>query len=436
MAQKIKKNKQKKQLLWYPLDNAAKIYPPTVSKDRAHVFAVSAILNEEVDAYLLQDAVTKILNKFPTFRTKLMRGKFWYYLEQNELPVKVFKEEPYYLKHIDYKKNNGYLFEVLYIGNKITVKFFHALTDGTGGLNFFKALLVEYFAETGETVDLEDLIKPLDAPSSLFETEDSFLTYHNNSTSKSEKIPRPFHIDATPFSYDGCGLITAKVDLDGVKQLAKKYDCTVTVYLASLYMKCVFDAYLKVRPSRNKLITVLIPCNLRKKYGGETQRNFTMFARFSHDYADGELSMEELTKLCATQMKEDLDLNKLDKIIDDNVSTEKNFFIKLAPLFLKNAIMKAVYARVGEVLQTVNLSNLGLVKLPHCISDHVKDVTFAITPTFSCNHQTGVIGYNDNLYITFARGFVETDLEKYFIRTLTENGVKVTTFSNYWESQP
>jgi len=429
------KQKVKKKTNWYALDNAAKIYPPTVTKERAHVFAFSAILTEEVDSYLLRESLSKILLNFPTFRTKLMRGKFWYYLEENDAPVKVFKEQPYYLKHIDYEKNNGYLFEVLYIGNKVTIKFFHALTDGTGGLNFFKALLVEYLAMTGKPVDSDGLIKPIDAPASTFETEDSFLAYHNNSGEKAGKIPKPYHISGTPFEYDGCGLVTIKVSISAIKQMAAKYNSTVTVFLAALYSKSVYNAFLKGRAAKNQIVSVLIPCNLRKKYGGETQRNFTMFSRFTYDYSKGELSDENLNKLCANQMAEGLDIGKLDKIIDDNVKTEQNFFIKIAPLFLKDIIMKAVYAKVGEVLQTVDFSNVGLVKLPECLNGFVKDVTFAITPTYSCNHQTGVIGYNDNLYITFARGFVETDIEKYFIRALTSVGASVTVYSNYWESK-
>ena len=433
---KIQLKTAKKQLLWYPLDNAAKIYPPTVSHDRAHVFAFSALLTEEVDPFALREAAQRLLDRFPTFRTKLMRGKFWYYLEQNDLPVKVFNEDPYYLKHIDYKKNNGYLFEILYIRNKITVKFFHALTDGTGGLNFFKSLLLEYFSYLGKDVDPEGLLKPQDAPATFFEEEDSFLTYHNSTNEKAEKIPKPFHIEGTPFSHDGCGMITAKVGLDRIKEKATELGVTITAYLASLYMTAVYEAHLKGKPNKNKIITVLIPCNLRKKYGGETQRNFTMFARFIYDYSKGEMPLESLVKLCFEQMQQDLTKDKLDKIIDSNVKTEQNFFIKITPLTLKDVVMKVVYSKVGEVLQTVNFSNIGLEKLPESISPFVTDMTFAITPTFSCNHQTGVLGYNGNLYITFSRSFVETEIEKHFVRALTSIGADVELSSNYWESRP
>ena len=427
---------KRKQTRWYPLDNAAKIYPPTASADRAHVFAFSALLTEQVNSFLLQQAVTKALEQFPTFKTKLMKGNFWYYLEENKLPVKVFKEDAYYLKPIDYKLNNGYLFEVLYIRNKITIKFFHALTDGTGGLEFFKTVLVEYFSFLGEKADSEGVVKPIDAPANALNEEDSFLKYQNSSKEKKKTIPKPYHIEGTPFDYDGCGMITLKTDVSKIKEVAKHFGVTVTAYLAGLYSYAIYKAYLNKRPVKNKKVTVLIPCNLRKKYGGETMRNFTMFARFIYDFSNSEpITLQNLCTLCAEQMNEDLRIDNLDKMIDDNVKSEKNFLVKITPLSVKNLLLRAIYSKVGEVLQTVNLSNLGVIKLPNGVSKMVKDITFAITPTFSCNHQTGVISFNDKLYLTFSRGFVETEVEKQFIEVLTESGVSVTVSSNYWESK-
>ncbi len=432
--EKIKK--QKKKTLWYPLDNAAKIYPPTASNKRAHVFCFSAFLTDEIDPEVLNLAVENILKHYVTFKTKLMRGMFWYYLEENNAKFKVFPESPYYLKPIDYRKNNGYLFEVLYVRNKITVKFFHALTDGTGGFKFFSSLIAEYLTLLGKEVDLQNVMTPIEAPYSLKEVDDSFKTYQFDSNDKPEKIKKPYHILATPFDYDGAGMITAEANISRIKEIAKEKNVTITAFLAGIYMHSVYKSFLKNKPLKNKLITVLIPCNLRKKYGGETLRNFSMFARFSNDYNQSEPSCEELFKLCQNQLDEGLTTEKLDAIIHDNVKTEKNFFIKIAPRPLKDLIMRLAYSKVGEVLQTVDFSNIGKVTLPDCFKKYVNHITFAITPTYSCNHQTGVIGYNDNLYITFARNFVETEIEKNFIRKLTQYGVDVKIRSNYWEVAP
>ena len=425
----------KKKLQWYPLDNAAKIYPPTASSTRAHVFSFSAVLTEEIDGEMLKESVNNLLKIYPTFKTRLMRGYFWYYLEENEKPFKVFEEKPYYLKSIDYRENNGYLFQVLYIRDKITIKFFHALTDGTGGFKFFTALLCEYLKVAGKNVDTEGVIKPLDAPATEMESDDSFLTYEKkNISGKTEKIRKPYHIGGTPFSYDGCGMITAKISLPEVKDCAKKFGVTVTAFLSAVYMQSIYEAFLKNKPVANKFLTVLVPCNLRKRYGGETLRNFTMFARFSHDYNVSEPSFDDLVLSAQEQITKGIDKEALDDIIHENVKTERNFFIKMTPLPLKNLVMRAAYSKVGEVLQTVDFSNLGQVVFPESVAAYIKHVIFAIAPTFSCGHQTGVVGFKDNLYITFSRNFTETDIERVFVRKIPALGATVTLFSNYWES--
>ena len=424
----------KKKELWFPLDNAAKIYPPTASQKRAHVFCFSALLDNEIQSDFLIKAIENVLNHYPTFMTSLKRGAFWYYLEENKKPIKVFVETPYYLKQIDYKENNGYLFQVLHVRNKITIKFFHALTDGSGGFTFFTEVLTQYLKLIGHDIDLEGMVKPVDEPYHLSSADDSFLRYDKNIKEAQDKIPRPYAVTGTPFDYDGCGMITAEIDLDDVKELAKEQDVSITAYLSALYAQSVNESFLKNRPHGNKLVSVLVPCNLRKKYGGETMRNFTMFSRVMIDYKKPH-TLEECAKTASKQILNGLTEENLDKIIHDNVKLEKNFFIKITPLFLKNLVMRIVYSRVGEVLQTVCFSNIGLVNLPESVSSHVKALTFAITPTFSCGHQVGVLGYNGKLYVTFTRNFVETTIEKNFVRQLTAKGVKVKVHSNYWESK-
>ena len=56
---------------WYPLDNAAKIYPPNTSATSPFVFSFTARLESEVDPKVLQKAVNLALEKKPTFKTRL-----------------------------------------------------------------------------------------------------------------------------------------------------------------------------------------------------------------------------------------------------------------------------------------------------------------------------------------------------------------------------
>ena len=424
-----------KKKTWYPLDNAAKLYPAISNPRRPNNFSYSVRLTEKVEKDILEKAVNIILIKSPTFKTKLKRGIFWYYLEKNYKPFVVQKEIPNYLSYFDHDENNGYLFRIFYNENKITIVSFHALSDGDGILTFFKSIIAEYLYLKGHNIDSENLITPLDAPYTADNGEDSFVREYNKKAKKLEKEKKVFKVDGTPFDYDGYGIITAKINLAQLKTLCKKYNATITEYLVGLYMYTIYNVYIRNKKIKNKVVSILVPANMRKRYPSTTLRNFSLFVRPKHDFGKEELDLDACIETCKKQMKEGLSKEKLDAIIRDNVKNQKNVFMKIVPLFIKDLVIRGVYSKVGENLQTGNISNIGIVELPASMQKYITDFTMAITPTFSCKQQMGAISYNGNLYITSTREFVETTFEREFFTTLSKNSVSVEIFSNNWEAK-
>lgn len=107
--------------------------------------------------------------------------------------------------------------------------------------------------------------------------------------------------------------------------------------------------------------------------------------------------------------------------------------MKIAPLFLKDVVIRTVYRYVGETLQSCNLSNVGLVTLPESVRPYVKDLFFAISPSYTCKQQLGVLGYGEKVNLTFSRMFVENSMEAMMVKELTKAGIPVEIASNYWE---
>ena len=68
-------------LLWYPLDDAAKIYPLSMKHNSMAVFRISICLKEAIVPALLQMALTFTIKRFPSFATTLKKGFFWHYLD-------------------------------------------------------------------------------------------------------------------------------------------------------------------------------------------------------------------------------------------------------------------------------------------------------------------------------------------------------------------
>ena len=77
------RNPQGASLTWYRLDNAAKIFPCVSNAENTNVFRLVCELKEEVDPVLLQQALEAAVAEYPSFRMKLKKGFFWYFLEHN-----------------------------------------------------------------------------------------------------------------------------------------------------------------------------------------------------------------------------------------------------------------------------------------------------------------------------------------------------------------
>ena len=381
----------------------------------------------------MQKAVDEILVRFPSFKTSLKKGIFWYYLEENDKPFVVKPMEPNYLKTINAKDTNGYLFKVFYKETLITMVVYHVLGDGNGALEVFKALIFEYLKLCGRKVKSEGLEKPISAPHTNMEIADTFNTVYDSHKGKRKKEPYAFKTEGTPFAWDGCGLILGKIPTNQLKSVSKKYDATITAYLSAVGMYACFKAFIENNKVKNKNIKILVPVNMRKWYPSITVRNFALFVRLCHDFAK-RITFEECVKLCKTQLKEGLTSENLDAIITSNVKSERNWFIKIVPLALKDVIMRIVFNHVGDNLHTFNLSNLGVVKMPPSVEKYVTDLTFALGPSYSCKSHIGVCSYNDHTFVTFSRMFVENNLEREFFKILVDEGVDVQVHSNYWEA--
>ena len=94
---------------WYKLDNAAQIFPIVSNKDETNSFRLAAVLKEDVDAKLLKEVLVKTLERFPTFKVKLKKGFFWYYLQENHNDPIVCEESPYLCEANNYARQNDFL---------------------------------------------------------------------------------------------------------------------------------------------------------------------------------------------------------------------------------------------------------------------------------------------------------------------------------------
>lgn len=144
----------------YPLDNAAVMFSLVGSASYPAVYQLSLALDEEIDPGRLQNALDRIIGRFPYFRVRFARTPFWHYLASNPAPLPVQPAEGYPCRRFLATVDRGYLLRILYRGRRLMVEMSHALTDGTGGLIFLASLAAEYLRLGGIWIPVQEGILP------------------------------------------------------------------------------------------------------------------------------------------------------------------------------------------------------------------------------------------------------------------------------------
>jgi len=421
-----------RKLRWMRLDNAAKIYPAARRRNWSNVFRLSATLTEPVDTAVLQSALDVTVRRFPSIAVRLRRGVFWYYLEQISEAPKIQEEKSYPLAHMSFQEMHKCAFRVLTYGNRIAVELFHALTDGTGGLIFLKTLLAEYLTQKYRlTVPAKNgVLGRLEEPSDE-ELEDSFLKYAGT-VSASRQENTAYHLSGTRETDGFQTLTTLMLDVPQVLKTAKSYGVSLTEFLCAAMMKAILDLQSEKVPNRRrqKPVKVLLPVNLRQLFPSQTLRNFALFVTPEVDPRLGDYTLEDLCSNVHHRMGMDVNPKQMRTHISTNVKSESFTLLKVMPLFVKNAAMKAVFDAVGECKSCLCLSNLGLVHLPEVMEPYVRRMDFIIGVQAKAPHNCGVVSYNDTLYVNLIRNIREPELEMHFYTVLRDLGLQVSVECN------
>ena len=417
---------------WLRLDNAALIFPPISGRKAPNTFCLGVLLREKINKDILKKSLNEVLNSEDTFKVRLKKGFFWYYLEHNDKEAEIFDDDPDFMEYIDLRYGNNYLFKVFAGENTIKIVFFHALTDGTGGLYFLKQVLYRYFHNLGHKIDTEGLVKPIEFPTSKDEVDDKFLQIKSNKDEKKIAESRALKLVGRQFKTFGTGIILASADMAKVKSLAKDHGTTVTGYLCAVYIQSLYEAYIKNKRTKTKTVCVSVPVNIRKKHPTETKRNFTLVVRISHDFKNP-ITFDELVKSCDKQLKEKLTTEQIDAQIRFNTGAEKNPLIRIVPRFIKNLLLKIAYHIRCTREETTNFSNLGKIEMPKAMADKIEEIYFILQASNITQKNFSAIGFDDKLYLAFSRRHVETKAEKVFFEHMSKCGVEFVIKSNYQE---
>ncbi len=416
---------------WFRLDNAALIFPAIMKRRWNNVFRLSAELREDIDPLCLERAAEDLRARFPSFFVRLRAGLFWYYLEEVRSPVRVLGEYAYPLAHMSRRELGSCCIRILYYEKRISAEFFHSVTDGHGGLVFLKNLTARYLElKYGEKIPAEYDIAELDEPPKAEELRDCFqLCCGRFAASRREETV--WRLRGRPERDRFRHIVTGVIPTGALLDAAHARGVSVTAFLAAVMTEAVSAIQQSERPvSRLKPVKITVPVDLRRLFGMDTLRNFSLTVNVGFDPKTGDYSLEELCSQISHQLALEAVPQKMAGRIAANVKPQRNVFIRVMPLFIKNVVMRGVYASVGEKKGCLNISNLGPVRLPAEMEKHVARLEFIIGVQYTYPNNCSVISFGGVTCVNMIRSSEEPELERLFFSRLVELGIPVSIESN------
>ncbi len=413
---------------WRKLDNSAKIFPLSGSNKYSTVFRYSAVLKEEIDPSTLEKAVEKALFRYKEFKVRLSNGFFWFYLEDNNKKPIIKQETNYPCKRIDPVFNNNYLFSVTYFEKKINIEIFHSLTDGNGGLIFFKEIVYNYLEmKHPELVDKEER----QARKVFFDTEDSYLSNFDKESKKNKGNKRAYILKGRELEFTQVSVNHLLINGEDLKKLCNKYNLSTTQYLTSVLIWSIYNANVLKRHKKLdkvKPIKVCVPVNLKKYFKSNTMSNF--FSYISVDaYMNNCVSFKDITDLVRNEFEKKLTKEEIQKTMSDMVKIGKNIFVSSIPLFLKKIIIRSIYREIQKYL-SITYSNIGKVGIIGKYQDYIDYFLFLIAPEHIEKIKCSSCTYLDRVIFTFTSVLNDNSIEKFFYSYLKSQKVNISVESN------
>jgi hypothetical protein len=462
---------------WVRLDNASNIFLAARSEADPKVFRMSAELDHEVDAELLQQALERTCARFPLYRAVLRRGVFWYYLQDSDLHPQVSAETEPTCAPIYQVDRRNLLFRVLHHGRRVSLEVFHALSDGTGALWFLTDLVTAYTQlrfphearpTEGEGARTGSWQRPDPPPGAVGThpgaeaaeevhelTTDSFAHYFRRRLEPSAE-QEEFSREAAPAvltveeadDRDAAGggevtehrtprrrvhrvrgtrtpdrrprLIELTMPAAPVLALAKGEGVALTMYLTALFFEAVRRSSAPLGAART--LSASVPVNLRQFFPSTSARNFFATIRVEHTFGIGDDSPGAIARDLQEAFAEEATPAALERRLRRLIRLERLPVARIVPRPLKDVLL-GVINLVNNRGLTVAVSNLGRVTLPEPAQSHVGRMLFHVT---AVRPQFCAISHAGLLTLSFTSPFVETDHVREYARLLTEAGIEVS----------
>jgi NRPS condensation-like uncharacterized protein len=419
---------------WFRIDHAGKLFPVVSNRLRSSYFRQAVQLNVFINPELLQRAALLTLKRFPHFDTRLKKGIFWNYLEAHHKVFKV-KMEPNTFGSITNPFYFGkHLLNIYYYEKRISVEYFHVLTDGRGGMEFLKTLTLTYLQLSNYDVQSDGLLKDAYQPTDIKEQEDSFNALIEPGKATWLPSQKAYHLEGTIFKTVGHHLTHLTFSLSEVLALSRRLNTTITAFYASVLAYMMLQQQKIDNVVARKPIIISVPVDMRKYFPSMTMKNFVMTIGVGKVFAL-DSTFESIVEEITMQLKTGQSIEKLAPQIRANMKAEKILLLRFVPLFFKNLLIKSVYNKIGEPALSITLSNLGKVVMPEKTFPYIDHFEFMLSSTYLLPINMAIASFNDALVVTFSRLIEENKFVVDCVDFLTKKyQLQIVASGNGWEN--
>lgn len=411
--------------VWYKVDNVAKVFLATHNQRDTRTLRVSVVLNEKINPEELQLALEQTIKSRSQFQMRIRRGIFWHYMEKTDYKPIVREENERICPILYGPFYKGVLhYSVTYYKNRINLEIFHALSDGTGALDFLNLLTLNYLKRV-HNGKMENV--SIDSHSSENErNRDSYEQFYDKKSklAKKKELPKnAYQITGHKLPFNQMRFFEIHMSAKEVLQNAKKRSVGVTSYLSAQLMLAFYD---EMSVSKQKLpVTISMPVNLRNFYKSNTGRNFFNNISVSHVF-EGTEEVETLVREVQNQMNENLSPETIKSQMNSYSRFEHLLLARMIPLAIKQPVIRFFAKKNSKTVSAV-VSSLGVLKVPIELEPYIKSYSAF------CSHEgffTTVMTYGDDLVMGVSDVYENTDVLWNFIKRMREDGNNIALYAS------
>lgn len=408
-----------KAISWYPLDDAAKVYPLSIKSGKMPIFRLSCYLKDDVVPEILQMALDFTIKRFPSFATIIRKGIFWHYLDSVKRRFPVMKDVGVPCQPLKIASVGSQSFRVMYYKNRISAEFFHVLTDGSGGLIFLKTLVAEYLHILGAPKVTGCGVMDINEPPVLTELSNDFERLCPK-TKKSGGFagPAALQMGGRLSKNTPCKVVQLIYDTGDLLKCAHDKGVSVTALVLSM----MFLANRSATEVNKGMLQFQVPVNMRKFFPeSDSLRNFSMYC--SIDLSPSEVNkIDEVAPKVAEQLKQKTTFSEMSVMM----TTARRLVtsVKLVPLLIKAPIARIIYGFLGDSRFSNTLSNLGKVEMPSELCDYIQGFDFILGTCVVSRASCALCSFGNNTVLSVSKNTKDPSFEERLAAISEELGIR------------